>query len=145
MSSGDETYLIDKWILERLKADSVIQAGVGTRIYEQLAPSDAAYPFIIYQQQTIPRDVQGVGAIRIWTDVHYTIKVVTTGSYANIKALVDRIDDLFDDGTGIQATTTYGHFNCWRVNLFRLTQPINSTTIYRHRGGIYRIQAQSLD
>jgi hypothetical protein len=138
---SDESFLIDKWIFERLSTDTVINTALGTRIYEGLAPQGAAYPFIIYQEQSPARDIRGIGTQRIMVEAFYLIKVITTGNYSSIKTLVDRFDFLFH---GIQIETSYARINASvRERTFRLAEP-RENVIYRHRGSIYRIQAQAI-
>jgi hypothetical protein len=136
---SDESFLIDKWIYERLSTDATITTALGTRIYEGVAPQNAPYPFIIYQEQSPARDVRGVGTQRIMVEAFYLIKVITTGSYSSVKTIVDRFDYLFH---GIQTETSYVRINaCVRERTFRLPE-VRESVVYRHRGSIYRIQAQ---
>jgi hypothetical protein len=140
--SAPETWIIEQWLYATLSGDGAITAAIGNRIYADVAPLDAAYPFIVYNMKSAS-DVAGVGALRILTQADYTVKVITQGSsYAPIKDLALRIDTLLHRQSG---TTTDGAvISATRQEPVRYTETDNQSGVqYKHLGGIYRLQAQS--
>src|SRR4051794_2687949 len=53
-----------------------ISAGLSNRIYNRLAPTGVAYPYIIFQSQSSPAVVRGVGDAEVMVDTMYIVKGV---------------------------------------------------------------------
>ncbi len=140
--SAPETWIADQWLYATLHGDATIVAAVGDRIYADVAPLDAAYPFIVYNLRSA-QDVAGVGAQRILSQLDYQVKAIAQGaSYQPIKAIAQRIDELLHRKSG---TTTDGTvITAVRLEPVRYPETdAQSGVQYKHLGGIYRLQAQS--
>lgn len=133
--SGAETTVIDEWLLDVL-------AGVtdSTGVYEDLAPVDAQYPFIVFQHQA-SSDVVGVGPnARIMVDADYIVRVVAAvSSFADIADIAAEMDGLLDGQTGAASGGVV--LGVARREQYREVEQYESQQI-RHLGGRYRIVAQ---
>ena len=95
------------WIFETLKNDAQITAAIGTRIYRDVAPEAASYPFIVIQPlQAFP--VENAYSDVIMDSERWQVKVTDKGtSYAAIRAIASRIRALLHKqrATGIISST----------------------------------------
>ena len=143
---GSEQQLVNLWLEARFAANAAalnaINAGLSSRIFPDFAPFNAAYPFIVYQAQSPPRDVRGVGAIRLLVDTLYVVKAVAqVDTYAPLAPVATLIDSIMimaapqavSDGTVLCST---------REDQFSLVE-VNEGKQFRHLGGSYRILAQA--
>lgn len=148
---GQETDLISVWIKQRFADAAIVSAlnglwsDLSQRIYEDVAPSTSAYPYIVFQPQSPPDVVRGVGSAEVMVDTIYTVKAVTqgvddkvTGPVAAVihQAMVESNGDPVDGGIGTV-------FMSRRVSVVRYTEPAQGSQ-FRHLGGAYQIQAQAL-
>jgi len=130
-----ELQAIENWLQSKLSADPTISRYVDGRIYAGLV-SSGSYPCIVYDSLD-PRDIVGVGSVRIATAAMYLVKAVGKDGFSDIDPIAARIDELLhcarvDLGDG-------GMFSCLRDRPFSMTEPpAAGGTIYRSRGGIYR-------
>jgi hypothetical protein len=142
---GAEQVMTDLYVVNRLAAQAAaldgISAGLSERIFEEVAPDDALYPFIVWQCQSPPRDVRGVGSFRVMVDTLYIVKAVAQGtSYAPLVPVARVIDGAMTNTTGTAVGD--GHvFTSTRNDQYSLREPAEGTE-FRHLGGEYRIQAQ---
>lgn len=142
---GAEQVLCDEYVQQRLATKAAeldaISTGLSTRIFEDVAPVGTDYPFIVWQCQTPPRDVRGVGTFRVMVDTLYVVKAVAQAtSYAPLAPVAAVIDAAMTSSTG--ATVDDGLvFTSVRNDQFALRE-ISEGTQFRHLGGEYRIQAQ---
>lgn len=138
-----ETLVIEGWINSTLLADTTITNAVGQRVAEGQAKEDwvePIYPMILFQEQSPPRDIHGVGATIIMVEGLYLIKAIVEGdSYVPAQPLAERINFLFHDKT--VATAGGEIFSSVRERPFRMPE-VDSGVDYRHLGAIYRIQAK---
>ena len=135
MSRGSETVVIDEW-LETVLADITDVTGV----FNELAPTEQLYPFIVYQLQS-PSDVVGLGPqARIMVDAEYVVRVVAAvGSFADIAEIANEIDAAIDGQGG--PTSTGVVLGTVRLAQYRQVEQFQNDQIH-HLGGRYRIQAQ---
>jgi hypothetical protein len=143
---GAEQVLTDLFVIGRLAAFETefeaIDAGLSDRIFQDFAPVDTEMPYIIYQCQDPPRDVRGVGPVRVMVDTLYIVKAVAqVATYAPLAPVAKVIDAAMtvadvtpvDDGYALASI---------RNGQFSLTE-IDSGKKFCHLGGEYRIQAQA--
>jgi hypothetical protein len=141
MSVGAEPSLIEEWVESICLTTPAITGLVGNRVYQELAPLSANYPFIVHQTQT-SSDLYGVGARRIWVDAEVIVRgVAQVSSYTPLKPLASAIDAAFD---GTASSLVDGS-----VIAVRRIRPYTSVEQYegyqiRHLGGVYRVIAQGL-
>ena len=142
---GAEQVLCDLYVEQRLAtvaADlDLIATDLSQRIYEDVAPADASYPFIVWQCQSPPRDVRGVGTFRVMVDTLYVVKAVTqASSYAPLAPIAKVIDSAMTNAEGSVVSDGLV-FTSVRDDQFSMRE-ISEGTQFRHLGGEYRIQAQ---
>jgi len=101
--SAPESLVADEWLYDTLSANTTIAAAVGTRIYAELAPQGAAFPCIVFS--ALPSDdMMAVGAIRIWEDLEYNIRVIGQGeSLSELQEVAAAIDDVLHAKSGTTA------------------------------------------
>ena len=142
---GRATKDIDRIFLTHMHADHCgiagrIQEISGAAVYLS-APDDARLPYIVWQCQSPPRDVRGVGTFRVMVDTLYVVKAVSQGtSYAPLapvaaaidRALTNPVGDSVEDGLVLTSV---------RNDQFSMREVAEGTE-FRHLGGEYRIQAQ---
>lgn len=143
---GAEQALVSLWVAGRLAtkaaALNAISLGLSGRIYEDFAPEDAAYPFIIFQCQSPPRDIRGVGVTRVMVDTLYIVKAVAQVlSYAPLAPVAAVIDEAMTAASG-SPVSDGNVFASVRQEQFAMVE-IDSGKQYRHFGGQYQIQAQA--
>lgn len=144
MTVISEIARIERWIYTILSTDGTIAAAVNNRIYAGIAPQDATYPLITYTPLSPGEDVDGPGAVRIWSAPLYLIRVITTGgSIAAIQSIADRIEALFQGARGGISDATIQF--CKRERGHRMTtmEPPGNT-LYQFLGGEWRIAASPL-
>lgn len=144
---GAEQAMVDVWIDAVLKAHAAfdtISTGLSQRVYPQVAPDGVKYPFIVYQAQTPPHDVRGVGPNRVMVDTLYVVKAVAqVASYDALAATAHEIDAVMTQGEPQTVPGNLGTILCsMREDGFSLTES-ESGTLYRHLGGVYRVLAQA--
>lgn len=143
---GAEQVLVDAWVEARIAlqgaALEAISIGLSTRVFADFAPEGTIYPFIIYQCQSPPRDVRGVGVSRVMVDTLYIVKAVAqASSYAPLAPVAKVIDAAMTSAAG-SAVADGAIFASVREEGFHMVE-IEAGKQYRHLGGQYRIQAQA--
>ena len=127
-----------KWIYDKLSGDTDVAEAIGTRIYADQAPEDAADPYIVFSLQG-GFDTRGVGTVRVQTNPVFQIKVVCAGAPTDtVRLLADRIDELFQEAVTEPSEDL--------VFSSRREQPIHyvesqpdSASRWTHTGGLYRL------
>lgn len=143
MTEGIEPVIAERFMLERLKAQSALMAApLDGRIWGHAAPQaiDSAqpdYPFCLYSQSAIGNDLGALGGILIWSVLEYAVRVVEqTDSWEAVEPLADEIATALDN-TGGTVDGGVVH-SCTRVRPFLLPE-IRNGVQYRHLGGVYRL------
>lgn len=129
------------FIYSTLAGDATLNGLVGTKIYEAIAPPDAALPYVIFAEYST-REVLGMGANRLWADDMWIVRgVARQESYVTnpLKGIADRINALLHKSSG---TDSYGTvWACVREERVRYPEIDEAGQQVRHLGGIYRIMA----
>lgn len=143
---GAETVLVDLWVEARLTTRAAeleaIDAGLSTRVFQFVAPPDTRYPFIVYQPQSPPRDVRGVGVTRLMVDTLYLVKAVAQTDDFAVLAPVAKEIDLAMTSPDVTAVADGLVLCSVREDQFALPE-YDAGTHFRHLGGIYKIHAQA--
>lgn len=144
--TGAEVALVGQWIEDRFAEKAAelesISVGLSGRVYEDIAPPDAPYPFIVYQCQVPPRDIRGVGVTRVMVDTLYVVKAVAqTNSYATLAPVASVIDSAMTSEAG-SAVGDGLVLAAVREEQFQMID-VDSGTQFRHLGGEYKIHAQA--
>lgn len=143
---GAETELGNQWIQQRLALYATqlnaISSGLSSRIYPDIAPPGVPYPFIVYQVQSPPRDIRGVGATRVMVDTLYVVKAVAeVASYGPLAPIASVIDTAMTSESG-SAVGDGTVFSSVRENGLSLAEPPKDGTQIRNLGGVYRLHMQ---
>ena len=139
MTAGAETALADTWIESQLSGSTAVTAIVSTRIYPDVAPPDASYPFIVYSLVS-PDDVRGVSSQRIMSSTIYLVKATALSPNFNaLSPVAEAIDAALDKQSGPVTGGTV--LMCARQRPHRQAETTDGKT-YRHLGGEYLIQVQ---
>lgn len=127
-----------KWIYDKLEADSDIANVVGARIYANQAPEGAAFPLILFSYQS-GFDTRGIGTCRIQTNPIFQIKVICEGAPgSSILLVADRIDVLFQEAV-TEISEEYV-FSSRREQPLQYAEPKpGSAEFYTHTGGLFRL------
>jgi hypothetical protein len=144
--TGAEQVLVDLWVKAQLDARAAefnaVAAGLSTRIFLDYAPEGTPYPFVIYQCQSPPRDVRGVGLSRVLIDTLYVVKAVSqVDSYAPLAPIAKVIDAAMTSAAG-SAVEDGLVLTSVRQDQFSMVERDQGTQ-FRHFGGEYKIQAQA--
>jgi hypothetical protein len=138
VTAGAEPAAADDFLYGLLTADATLTGLVGVRVYNTEAPQPAQYPFVLYQFMS-GIDMAAVGALRIWTDMLYLVKVVgQTLTYSDLSTAVARIDQLLHRTSGTVADGTV--WTCTREQVIRMPETISGKP-FRHAGALYRVCA----
>lgn len=137
-----ETRYVDAWLDATLRNDAILASLVGNRIYNMLAPPEAALPLIVWSYQG-GADLMALGANRILANVLYQVKAIAQGfSFTTLRAIADRCDALLH---GARGTVTGGFIlSSVREQIVQFTE-VEEGIPYRHLGGLYRIQVQAMN
>lgn len=136
-----ELVAVDTYIYSRLTAAPAL---VSSRVYAAEAPQSQATPYIVYQLQGGFDDLTEVGAVRVWANLLYLIKVVGQGtSYTALDATVNEIDARLHRTSGPVGASAYVDA-CIREQPFRMAETTPSGVAYRHAGALYRLRVRLL-
>ena len=142
---GAEIVMISQWIKDRLEAYTdldTISTGLTSRVFDDVAPSGATYPFIVYQVQSAPEVVRGVGSEEVMVDTVYVVKAIAQGTDSSALAPVaEAIRTALHEPTG-EAVFGGNILMCRYERSFSMKE-VESTKQFRHLGGEFRIQAQA--
>lgn len=143
---GAEQAMIDGWIASKLIGASVLDdifTGLSQRVYNMFAPAFTGFPFIIFQAQSPPAVVRGVGSAEVMVDTIYVVKAIAQGtSYAALAPIASAIRFMLVTNNG--ETTSNGDeiISCSYERQFALTE-VSEAKQFRHLGCELRIQARA--
>lgn len=111
-------------------------------VYSDIIPQDSPLPATVFNLQS-SKDSAEVGAFRILTDALYQIKVIGHNEHGNaaVDAIAAAIDAVLDKSSGDVSGGRV--LSCVRERPIAFTE-VTKDKAFRHRGGLYRIQAQVL-
>lgn len=139
----NEIPIIEKFIKDKLKNDSVIFPIIGSKVfgYEVRAGSmnGTGSKAIIFSLQG-GSDTNGTGGVRLMARPIYQIKVVTSGGLDDdAVTVVNRIDEIFQ-GLTMETVVPGVHISSRRIQLISYREPGGENESgFRHLGGLYRI------
>lgn len=140
MTVGAEVDIVYDWISTTLANSPAVTGYVGNRVYADLAPATAQYPYIVYQLlQTT--DVQLVNAQRVLVDGEYIVRAVAkANTYSFLRPIAAAIDTALEGVTG--SVTNGGYVVAsQRTRQYAQVEEHEGGTI-RNLGGVYRMLAQ---
>lgn len=129
----------DRWLRGKITGDATLAAAVGTRVYSDLAPDDAAFPLVILVQLSDPA-VRGVGPAIIMSGGLYAVKVCGKGvPFSMLEPAADRLRAVLHAASGAVAGGSV--VACVYQSRARLTEIIEGVA-YRQLIQTYRIYSQ---
>lgn len=124
------------WLYDTLSADATISAAVNSRIYRNVAPVGATFPYIVMQYVS-GTDVYAMGGIRVISSVVVIVKAVGSASqYAALVSLADAIDAAISGAINGQAV-----LSCLRLTALDYEEERDGVR-YHHIGGQYSLVVQ---
>lgn len=137
---GVEGLTVADWVNDTLTGDATLQGLVGTRVYGDLGPANATYPFIVFTVGET-HQVNGVGLSEIFTTVPLTVKAVGKGSsYGPLYPIVARLVELLAGKTN-QVASMGLVITAERTGGIQFPEQLNGIE-YRHLGAQFEINAQ---
>lgn len=135
------TYAVRAGVYAALAAGAALAGRVGTRIYHDLAPRDAAYPFVTFAQHgdALPRDTLANG--EAWVDYPWQVKAIATTRDA--AELAYDAAHVAMNTAGAVAASGLVVVGVQRTSVFTVTETEPSAgVVLHHVGGVYRILAR---
>lgn len=144
MSISKTTPAAERWLYAVLTGDGTLAGLVGTRVYFDSIPQDAAMP-LIYVTQSSGRDLAGTGPNIYATRFAYAVRAVDEtppgGLTTALVNVADRLHTVLHAASGSNVDGAV--MACVREQPFSMTERDPSTgRPYRHLGGIYRMWVQ---
>lgn len=144
---GAESALVAKWIVSRAATQTTalnaISVGLSSRVYEDLAPEGVGYPFIVFNCQTDPTVVRGVGVMEVMVSNLWTVKAVAQVLSDDTLAPVANVIHTFMTSEFGEVIGTDGMvFTSRRMNAVRYVTNEQGHQ-FRHLGSTFEIQAQA--
>jgi hypothetical protein len=131
----------ERWLYTRLTSDATLSGLVGTRVYANVGPDSAEYPFVTFTLMSAGNDVRGNGATIIWAKLTYLVKAVTkANSVTSLQSIADRINDALHAEYG--ATSDAAIDYCIRLRPFRM-ETVENNARYQHLGAEFELAVRA--
>lgn len=144
---GAEEAMVDTWVRSKLEAHAAfdtISPGLTGRIHNRLAPEGTDFPYIVFQAQTPPEVVRGVGFEEVMVDTIYIVKAIAQGTdFLALAPVASAIRTALTSPNGETVTTGIGTVFTSRYERSFSMVENEQTKQFRHLGGEFRIQAQA--
>ena len=145
--TGAERVVVDAWIpaaiLTAAAQLEAISVGLSTRVYEGVAPLSAKYPYIVFQSQSDPTDVRGVGVVTVMVQATYLVKVIAATDYPSIGQIVSIINSVLVTSTGATPSVGGRILSSVKNTGFSLNEIYDGVQL-RNLGAVYGIFVQGL-
>lgn len=139
MTAGLEASAAEEFLMTTLSGDATLVALLDGGIWNTEAAQDRPdpkYPLLLFQFMS-GLDFAAVGAVRIWTNMIYLVKVIADGAdFGAMNAAVARIDQLLHLASGTTADGTV--WSCTREQIVRLPDQVAGSQ-FRQAGAMYRL------
>lgn len=152
MTVGFDPYVGARFIRAKLVQHAGLSALVSTRVFRDVAPDDAVYPYVLMGLVSA-EDLRVIGEAKLWTNMLWQVEFWSrTNDDAVIAQGAALIDAALHNTSGSIAGATYGSGDVWSVVRERpLSLPAEVSTdrgtgfaaIWRRGGGEYRQLAQA--
>lgn len=124
------------WLQARLEA--LVAEELATAVFEDVAPPEAAHPFVVHQLLANTDDLLASGD-RVIVGATFVVKAVTEGeSYVPLIATASRIDELLHLAPIADAGADSTLAGARRLSVVRYPEVAGGKQ-YRHLGGTYRL------
>lgn len=141
MTVGFDPYVAARFIRAKLIQQSTLASLISTRVFRDVAPPDAAYPYVL-MTLAAAEDLRALEAVKVWTNtlwqVEYWSRTNDDGVIAQGAAL---IDTALHKASGAMTGATYGNGNVYttyRERALSLPAEVDGDVIWRRGGGEYR-------
>lgn len=124
------------WLYDTLSANGAIATVVGGRIYRNVAPAGATFPYIVMQYVS-GTDVYAMGGVRVVSSVVVIVKAVgPVSQYAALASLADAIDAAISGAVNGRSV-----LSCLRLTALDYEEEYSGVR-YHHIGGQYSLVVQ---
>lgn len=138
---ADPVVAAERFLFGTLTGDATIAAIVSARIYGYIAPPAAAHPYILYTQRAAGDDLTALGAIRIYSQFVYDVRVVDkTESYIALEAGSAAITAALHKASGSNVSGAI--VGCVKESPFSMPELDRDGSQLRHLGGTFRLYVQ---
>lgn len=111
----------DRWLVSTLKADGVISVAIGSRVYQDQAPEDTAYPLILVNFVS-GEPVQNIGADPVMDSELWRVRIVDRDpSYTGVETIADQVRNVLHKAAGV------GVIGCVFVGAYRYPEVYEKT------------------
>jgi hypothetical protein len=145
MNPGNEYLALAEFLRAKLATHAGVSALVAGRIYDSIAPQNAAFPLIVFSLQS-SGELNALGdpsVSRIFLRPRVLVKaVVQATSYTPASAIAQQIDAALVGSEGSAGTPSVLIRFANREETFHLVENVEGKQ-YRHLGGIYRAFVQA--
>lgn len=128
-----------KWLYGKLIGDAALTALVSNRVYADVAPTGAAFPYVVFSITGVS-DLQAMGPDRAAVTVTMVVRAVTQGSSTvALEPVASRVDELLQVKTPTTVSLggrTYNLLSCARQTALAYPETVEGKP-YRHLGGLY--------
>jgi hypothetical protein len=140
---ANETLVAAQWMYGVLAADATLTGLVGSRIYQDVAPGGATFPYVVFFLLDPGDTLNTTGTSQeiIWQPTLWLVKGVhkMSGYGAPLATIESRIFALLHKATNA-APALGTMWTCYRVRPFQMPETGPGGEQYRHLGGVYRIK-----
>lgn len=138
MTAGLEAPAAEEFLYNTLTGDATLMALVPGGVWNTQADEGSGYPLVLYQFMS-GIDYAAVGAVRIWANMLYLVKVVAdSADFSVMNSAIARIDTLLHRASGSVADGTV--WSCTREQVVRLPDQVANRQ-FRQAGATYRLYA----
>ena len=136
-----ETLTAEQWIYDVLTDDATLAALI-TGVYSYVAPDTATDPFVVFSYANDGEDEQGVGGVRLYSVMRYTIRAVAMcETFSSLATIADQIDTLLH-GKFAAGPSGGVIVECIRLRPFAAVEVLEGGIQYRQLGGVYQLRVQ---
>jgi hypothetical protein len=133
--------VVDEWLWRRLTQDPAVAAQVNGRIYPDLAPSGATYPFVVVSQMS-GRDRIGLGGARVLHEGVWSVRVVGSGpGFGALVPIAAAVDAALHGQS--EQTATGDVYECVREEAVRLPPAPDLGVLSYQIVQLYRVRCRA--
>lgn len=138
MTAGLEATTAEEFLVSTLTGDATLMAQLPGGVWNIEAPEGTPYPFLVFQFMS-GNDFAAVGALRIWTNMIYLVKVIADAAdFDSLNAVAARLDAVLHGTSGTVSSGVV--WSCTREQTIRLPDQLANRQ-FRQAGGLYRLYA----
>lgn len=140
--SNNKSFTAERYILSKLAADSQLANLVGDRIFADVAPTNAVFPFVTIRYETY-NDLGTIDGSRPIQELSYLVVASGKGaSYGPLEPIVERIDAILDKTQGKPPSGNGVVLSCTFDGLYKMPYTDETGANYRDIGNRYTLLLQ---